>query len=326
MDAEHRLRTGLGCQTRHKGGGLFLVTIDGRGRLIFMVPVEDSGSGPSYFSTAHFRVCLRGEQSPMGEEEQKRLKGYLLLLREYDDRLNAAWPRTTPWAAASASPSLAEVRLILEGYRPYFAGSEVPPARRKGVRGNLGHYALLLHYLLTRHPALRPGADSPRLLEIGCHYGLFMDLLTKRGYKHAAGIDIDEGCTEFAAGRGLDARCVNAVDLAAHFPPDFFDVAFGIEFFPMDLKPFGRDDIRAWILDVFKSVLGRLKPGGAFFCGAEVPLPVKSILALGFKTKHSVRRPKFLSGVRISARDDVWVFEKRARAGARAEKNSIIPP
>ncbi len=307
IDAEFSRRTGLSCRTRRKAGGLFSVAIGGRTWLLFLAPAENYGPLPHCHATAHFRVALRGQQS-FCPDEAARLKKYLRLLSRQDARLTAAWPSPTPWSEAPARLPLAEVRRSLERYRPYFAASELPPAaRRTSLRQDISHYHLLLHYLLTRHPAR--GVAGPRLLELGCHYGLFLDLLRRRGYRKASGIDLDAPCVVLAANHGLDARRVDALRLGQRYPPDSFDVACAIQFFVKDLQPPGAGDRQAWILKVFDSVRSCLRPGGAFFCDAEIRLPLAAITALGFQAKYRVLRPKFLSGVRTSTREDVWVFE-----------------
>lgn len=207
--------------------------------------------------------------------------------------------------------ALSEVQGLLEGYAPYFSLNELNSAQRGNFSGSIRHYDLLLHHLLNRHPPCGRSADHPRLLELGSRYGLFLDMLSKRGYKDVVGIDIDPGCVSVAKRHGLDLRRINAAHIGRKLAQGAFSSVFALRFFPIELKAFSRDQRRSRILGVLEDVHGCLKAGGTFFCDAEVPLPAARIEALGFRIESRLLRTKYHPMMKVRARSDVWVFEKK---------------
>ena len=322
VDASFQRRTGMRCrmaiQTISEEGALISVSIAGRTWRL-LVSLADQHGSDSYCATPHFRIALRGEAGPLAPSDEERLRAYLALLTRRDAELQAAWQRLdVPWETADRAargPELSRPGLsrLLAEYVPYFAATELPDAQRRGLRAGIGHYLLPLHYLLSRHPPLCADGSSPRVLELGCAHALFLDLLIRRGYRDAFGIDTRSECVELAAKHGLPVRRVDARDLALHYGPAAFDVVFAVRFFHIELPFRGPPERRAWVVKVLESVRSCLKPGGTFYCDAEFRLPSKAIESLGFKVQHRMLGAKPHGAGAAAVRDDVFVFARASR-------------
>jgi len=319
VDAEVLLRTGASCRSAHQGSGRLAVELAGRAWPLLIEPRTRCRAELCYHATDHFRIALRGEPA-ISAAEQKLLRAYARALGRRDAELRACWPgsgapasgegaegRTPLWTAGSVR----RAKALLEGYVPFLSAADLHPDKRtQDLREQAGHYELALRFLLSRAPARRDRA-ALSVLEVGCSYGLFLDLLSPCGLRGLTGIDIDPEAVRCGAGHGLDVRQVDARDLPASLPPAGFDLAFAIQFFNYGLRR--GPGWRGRILGFFAGVRACLKPGGVFFCDAELPLPVADIESSGLRARQCLLRtkPHPLAG-RAPIRDDVWAFVRPA--------------
>ena len=99
--------------------------------------------------------------------------------------------------------------------------------------------------ILRKHvPAVRP-----RLLDLGCSIGLFMEVAQENGFE-CTGLELETEACQFARSRGLDVR--DQILAEAAFPDGSFDI----------ITLFGVLEHLQYPDDVLRDVVRCLKPGG----------------------------------------------------------------
>lgn len=185
------------------------------------------------------------------------------------------------------------VHRLQDSYKPYF---DIEKYKIQKPPLSIKHYDYFLHYLFSEF-SLKAGTKPPKILEIGCNCGLFLDFMKKLGYADVTGIDIRKSAVKFAQKSGINAKLVDACKAAFFLKKNSFQLIFAINFFHKglllkELKHQAR--VEQWILKMMQQNYVILKKNGIFFCDLEdISLDVDKIEEIGFKLKYFIKKCAF---------------------------------
>ena len=216
-----------------------------------------------------------------------------------------------------------DVKEVLRFLKKYERYNTFDDYHTTGNQDTVYQYYLVLHYILNMFP--EKDKEDMRIMDVGCRYGYFIDVLSKLGYERAIGIDKRDWAKK-AKDYNINTEMIDVLEMSSHFENESFDLISAIYFFHYDLKNnFRADgivvkDVNDWITDVFSEIHKVLKKKGVFLCDPQIILPISRIEGIGFKVKYKIEKEmvyeidiskeKYKRNQRVKARKDFFVFEK----------------
>lgn len=167
---------------------------------------------------------------------------------------------------------------------------------------NLDNYDYAALFLSKKYPK----EQQPKILDVGCFIGLFVDFLRREGYDSVFGAENSIKFVEAAGKIGIKIGHVDARSLSVHFEKNYFDIIFCIRMIHNDdNRP--SVEVNRFIIEVFYEAYKVLKENGTFFVSSTIPLPLGMIDRIGF----SHIRPSF------SEKTKNYIFVKKKRGDDR---------
>ncbi len=216
-----------------------------------------------------------------------------------------------------------DVKEVLRFLKKYERYNTFDDYHTTGNQDTVYQYYLVLHYILNMFP--EKDKEDMRIMDVGCRYGYFIDVLSKLGYKRAIGIDKRDWAKK-AKEYNINTEMVDALEISSYFKREFFDLISAIYFFHYDMKKefVAYDgvfrDVDDWIVYIFSEVHKVLKKEGVFICDPQIILPIARIENIGFKVKYKIEKDmvyeidivkeKYKRKEKVEARKDFFVFEK----------------
>ncbi len=136
-------------------------------------------------------------------------------------------------------------------------------ADEEDLRERQQDYITLLDEHLIKH-----GEECPRVLDVACGDGIFLDLIREKGWE-GHGVDINEAMVKQGASRGLSIQAEDAIEYLSGVEAKSFDAISAFQFVE-HLPPFV-------LLKLLKSCYSALKPGGLLLIETINPHTLKSL-------------------------------------------------
>jgi len=150
----------------------------------------------------------------------------------------------TPTAMSSAGMSERLLQLAYLRFQRQYRGDEAD------LRARQAEYLPVLRKFLAEQ---RFRDNAPKLLDLACGDGVFLDLAAKDGWR-PRGVDINDVMADIGRRRGIDIQTGDALAYLADTPEDHFDAVTAFQFVE-HLKP-------EQLMHLLKESLRVLRPGG----------------------------------------------------------------